>query len=71
MITVLSRLWSSFKRMMFDTVAGIVVGAIVLGVLISEKVVDGDSAALELSAIIVTNTLYEFYLMFLLGYVNT
>tara|TARA_B110000090_G_scaffold168217_1_gene187041 strand:- start:237 stop:410 length:174 start_codon:yes stop_codon:yes gene_type:complete len=57
--------------MMFDTVAGIVVGAIVLGVLISEKVVDGDSAALELSAIIVTNTLYEFYLMFLLGYVNT
>lgn len=66
--TVSTRMWSSFKRMMIDTIAGIVFALIVLGILISEKVVSSNADALQLTAIIVTNTIYEFFLMFLLGY---
>ena len=66
--TVSTKMWSSFKRMMIDTIAGIVAALIVLGILISEKVVSSNADALQLTAIIVTNTIYEFFLMFLLGY---
>ena len=66
--TVGSKMWSSFKRMMIDTIAGIVVGVIILIVLIHENVVSADGEALQLAAVIVTNTIYEFFLMFLLGY---
>ena len=66
--TVASKMWSSFKRMMIDTIAGIIVGAILLGILIHEKVVSDNADALQLTAIIVTNTIYEAFLMFLLGY---
>lgn len=66
--TVGTKVWSSFKRMMVDTILGIVAGIIILIILISEKVVSADSEALQLTAIIVTNTMYEFFLMFLLGY---
>ena len=35
--TVGTRMWSSFKRMMVDTIAGIVAGVIILVILINEK----------------------------------
>lgn len=46
----------------------VVVGVIVLGILLGQKVVVVSSSALLLSAVIVTNTVYETFLMFLLGY---
>jgi len=66
--TVGSKLWSSFKRMFFDTILMVGVGAIILYILIQQKIVPGDSTALQLTAVIVTNTVYETFLMFLLGY---
>lgn len=61
-------MWSSFKRMMIDNLAGLAVGGIVLGILIGQHVVSSSSSALLLAAVIVTNTIYETFLMFLLGY---
>ena len=66
--TVGGKLFSSFKRMLFDTAVPLVVGAIVLGILIGQHVVGENIDALKLSAVIVTNTMYELGLMFLLGY---
>ncbi len=66
--TVLSKMWNSFKIMMRDTILLVLIGAIILYVLIQQKVVPGDTAALTLTAVILTNTIYESFLMFLLGY---
>ena len=54
--------------MMLDTVLGLLAGVIILGILIGQHVVSSDAAALQLTAVIVTNTIYEAFLMFLLGY---
>lgn len=59
---------SSFKRMGIDNGPGLVAGVIILGILIDQKVVTSNSDALMLAAVIVTNTVYETFLMFLLGY---
>jgi hypothetical protein len=59
---------SSFKRMSFDMLPPAVVGCIILGVIIGQGVVPADGEALKLAAVIVTNTVYEFMLMFLLAY---
>jgi len=66
--TVGGKLWSAFKRMCFDLFVPMVVGLIILGILIGQKVVSSNADALKLAAIIVTNTMYELFLMFLLGY---
>jgi hypothetical protein len=66
--TIGGKLWSAFKRMLFDTFVPLVAGCIILGILIGQKVVPGNVAALKLAAVIVTNTIYELGLMFLLGY---
>ncbi len=39
-----------------------------LGILLGQKIVPNNADALKLAAIIVTNILYEFFLMFLLAY---
>jgi hypothetical protein len=59
---------SSFKRMAFDNGIALIAGVIILGILIGQHVVSSSSAALMLTAVIVTNTVYETFLMFLLGY---
>lgn len=46
----------------------LVIGVIILGILLGQKVVSDDINALKLSSIIITNTVYEVVLMFLLGY---
>jgi hypothetical protein len=61
------KLANSFKRMMIDTFAMIVAGLIVLAILLGQNVVSGFSA-LQLAIVIVTNGIYEFFLMFLLSY---
>ena len=66
--TIRSKLWSSFKRMFFDTFLMVLVAAIILYILIDQNIVPSDSTALQLTAVIVTNTVYETFLMFLLGY---
>ena len=59
---------SSFKRMCIDMSGGIVAGLIVLGILLGENIVGNNADALKLAAIIVTNTVYETLLMFLIAY---
>lgn len=54
--------------MLFDTFVPLVAGLIILGILIGQKVVPANVEALKLAAVIVTNTMYELGLMFLLGY---
>lgn len=66
--TLGGRLWSSFKRMFIDTVGPMVVGVIILGILIGQHVVTDNISALKLAAVLVTNTMYQLGLMFLLGY---
>lgn len=66
--TVFMKLISAFKRMMIDMFAMLVAGCIILGILIGTHVTSGNSSALQLSAVIVTNTVYETMLMFLLAY---
>ena len=66
--TVKGRIGSSFKRMAIDNGPGLIAGVIVLGILIGQNVVTSNSDALMLAAVIVTNTVYETMLMFLLGY---
>lgn len=53
---------------MYDTFLGIVAGGIILAILIGQNVVGSSTEALQLAAVIVTNTVYEAFLMFLLGY---
>lgn len=59
---------SSLKRMFIDVAGPGVVGCIILGILIGQHVVAADADALKLTAVILTNTVYELGLMFLLGY---
>jgi hypothetical protein len=66
--TVGSRLASTFKRFAFDNAVAMVAGVIILGILIGQHVVSSSTDALMLTAVIVTNTIYETMLMFLLGY---
>jgi hypothetical protein len=66
--TLGGKLLSSFKRMMFDLAVPAVVGCIVLGILIGQKVVTSNADALKLTMIIITNTMYELGIVFLLGY---
>ena len=54
--------------MMRDLIGGLIAGLIILGILIASKVTSGNASALQLSAVIVTNTIYEAMLMFLLAY---
>lgn len=61
-------MFSAFKRMCFDMAIPCVAGAIILGILIDQKIVGDNAEALKLTAIILTNTIYESGLMFLLGY---
>ena len=49
-------------------IVGVIGGAIVLGALISQNIVKADASAIELTAIIITNIVYETFLMFLMGY---
>jgi hypothetical protein len=53
---------------MRDTFLGVIAGVIILGILLGQKVVGNSAAALQLAAVIVTNTIYETMLMFLLAY---
>jgi hypothetical protein len=66
--TAIGRVASSFKRMVIDTILGVIAGVIILAILIGQKVVPGTSSAMMLAAIIVTNCIYETFLMFLLAY---
>ena len=54
--------------MTVDTVVGMIGGLIVLGILIKQNIVGQNSDALLLAAVIVTNTVYEMFLVFLLAY---
>ena len=54
--------------MVMDLFLAVIVGGIILGVLIGEKVLPGDQSALLLTTVLITNTIYETFLMFLLGY---
>jgi hypothetical protein len=54
--------------MCYDLALGAIAGVIILGILLGQHVVDNNSNALKLAAVIVTNTVYETVLMFLLGY---
>jgi uncharacterized membrane protein AbrB (regulator of aidB expression) len=54
--------------MCFDMFVPAVVGGIILAILIGQKVVSSNSDALKLTLIVLTNTIYETFLMFLLGY---
>jgi ABC-type uncharacterized transport system permease subunit len=54
--------------MMLFNVVGLVVGVIVLGILISQNILKQDASSIELVAIILTNVMYESFLMFLMGY---
>jgi hypothetical protein len=47
---------------------GVVAGLIVLGIIISQNIVGDNITALKLAAIIVTNSVYETMLMFLIAY---
>ena len=59
---------SSFKRMCWDIVIPLIAGLIILGIVIGQGVVGSSVTALKLAAVIVTNTVYETLLMFLLGF---
>lgn len=54
--------------MIYDLVAPGIVGCIILGILIGQHVVPSNGSALKLTLIILTNTCYELFLVFLLGY---
>jgi len=66
--TVFSKIKNSFYRMSFDTVVPLVIGLIILGILISQKVLSDSTEALKLTVIIILNTVYELFLVLLLAY---
>jgi hypothetical protein len=66
--TVPAKMLSSFYRLCYDTILGLVAGLIILGILIKQNVVGESSNALLLASVIVTNIVYELFLMFLLSY---
>ena len=65
--TVIGKLANSFWRMTRDLILMVIAGLIVLGILLGQHVVSGTSA-LMLAAVITTNAVYEFFLMFLIAY---
>ena len=65
--TVLSKLLSTLYRFTFDIILMVVFALIVLGILIKQKVLSTNTDTLTLVAIIVTNTLYETFLVIMLG----
>lgn len=65
--TVLTKLASTLYRFTFDIIIMIIFGLIILGILIKEKVLSSNSDTLVLVAIIVTNTVYETFLVTMLG----
>lgn len=58
---------STLKRMLWDNGPGVIAGGIVLAIILGQNLV-ASTDALMLAAVIVTNTVYETFLMFLLGY---
>ncbi len=66
--TLGGKIASSFKRMCIDMAPGVVAGLIILGILLGQNIVGNNADALKLAAIIVTNTVYETFLMFLIAY---
>eukprot|EP01035_Chromulina_nebulosa_P002873 gene2873-3925_t len=66
--TLGGKIASSFKRMCIDMAPGVAAGLIVLGILLGQNVVGNNTDALKLAAVIVTNTVYEAFLMFLIAY---
>lgn len=69
--TVKQKLVSSLKRQMFDTFAPAIAAGIVFAILIATSVIQTDKIdvdALKLLAVILTNTCFETFLMFLLAY---
>lgn len=54
--------------MVIDTVVGVVAGLVVLGILLGGHIVPNNPGVLQLAAVIVTNTVYETFLVFLLAY---
>lgn len=65
--TIIGKLANSFWRMFRDIILMVIAGVIVLGILLGEHVVSGTSA-LMLAAVVTTNAVYQFFLMFLLAY---
>lgn len=66
--TIASKLISSTKRMLIDTFLALIVGIIILGILLGTKTLPANSSALLLVSVLLTNSVYQLVLMFLLGY---
>ena len=66
--TTKGKLSSALKRMFWDYVPIVAAGVPALGVILALHIVDGSVAGLILFSKIATNTVYEIFLMFLLGY---
>lgn len=66
--TIAWKLISSTKRMFIDTFLAIIAGSIILGILLGTKTLPASGSALLLASVLLTNTVYETFLMFLLGY---
>jgi hypothetical protein len=66
--SIMGKLSSAFYRFFVDTIAGVIAGVVILGILLGQHVVPNNSAVLTLAAVIVTNTVYEFFLVALLAY---
>ena len=54
--------------MLYDQFLALIAGIVVLASLLATKVLPPDANAILVTAIIVTNIIYEFLLMFLLGF---
>jgi len=66
--TIIGRVASTLWRVVKDLVLYLVIGLIMLAILIGQKSVPSDADALKLSAVLLTNIVYESFLMFLLGF---
>ena len=66
--TIIGRIASSLYRVVKDLVLYLLIGLILLAILIGQKSVPSDAAALKMSAVLLTNIVYESFLMFLLGF---
>ncbi len=67
--TVGSKMKSSLLRMCKDLAIPLVAGLIIFGILVGSKAVNpNDSSGLSLTSVILTNIVYETFLMFLLSY---
>ena len=58
-----ARAMNSLKRLCYDIILGVVAGGILLGVLIGSKMIPSDGESLQLCAVIVTNSIYETFLI--------